>query len=204
MRDNMFRTPESSLSDPNGNKVVLASRLERFIAYFFDGMIVVMFFAAVFLIIGGELGPVPENQAAVEEKVVVDEPPVADMASMNGDAAAVEPQLTLLINGKPLSVGYRILIAILTTIFYCAINIKFVLESGQTLGKKALKIKVVTLNGDLPLPEQFARRYGFTLLLPMIPIVGFWIDLSDAVRIFWSDRRCLHDLVAGTMVVKAT
>jgi uncharacterized RDD family membrane protein YckC len=39
-------------------------------------------------------------------------------------------------------------------------------------------------------------------LVSLIPAGGF-IVLIDALLIFKKDRRCLHDIVAGTRVVKA-
>ena len=40
-------------------------------------------------------------------------------------------------------------------------------------------------------------------LIGMVPIVGFFYSLVDIVFIFREDQRCLHDLIAGTKVVKA-
>jgi uncharacterized RDD family membrane protein YckC len=36
----------------------------------------------------------------------------------------------------------------------------------------------------------------------MIPIFGLFFVLADTLMIFRADRRCLHDLMAGTRVVK--
>jgi hypothetical protein len=37
----------------------------------------------------------------------------------------------------------------------------------------------------------------------MIPFLGNFIALVDALAIFTSERRCLHDLVANTKVIEA-
>ncbi|MCC7250217.1 MAG: RDD family protein [Lysobacter sp.] len=76
--------------------------------------------------------------------------------------------------------------------------------SGQTWGKRILKIKIVDLQGRKP---SFARlaglRYLPMQLANLIPFVGGLIALVNVLMIFRSDRRCGHDLIAGTRVVNA-
>jgi uncharacterized RDD family membrane protein YckC len=65
---------------------------------------------------------------------------------------------------------------------------------GQTLGKMALSIRVVTRDGGpLPLGVAVGRQCGFVL---SILVLGLGLALA-ALR---ADRRALHDLVAGTRV----
>jgi uncharacterized RDD family membrane protein YckC len=65
---------------------------------------------------------------------------------------------------------------------------------GQTLGKMALSIRVVTRDGgSLPLGVAVGRQCGFVL---SILVLGLGLALA-ALR---ADRRALHDLVAGTRV----
>ena len=77
-------------------------------------------------------------------------------------------------------------------------------QSGQTWGKKLLKLKIVNLDGSQP---DFLRlvglRYGSTQLISLVPFVGGLYGLVDSLFIFREDRRCLHDLIAGTRVVVA-
>ena len=77
-------------------------------------------------------------------------------------------------------------------------------QSGQTWGKKLLKLKIVNLDGSQP---DFLRliglRYGSTQLISLIPVVGSFYGLVDSLFIFRADKRCLHDLLAGTRVVVA-
>lgn len=76
--------------------------------------------------------------------------------------------------------------------------------SGQTWGKRVLKIKIVDLDGNQP---SFGRLAGLRYLpvqvANMIPFVGGLIVTVDMLMIFRRDRRCAHDLIAGTRVVKA-
>ncbi len=77
-------------------------------------------------------------------------------------------------------------------------------KSGQTWGKRILKIKIVDLEGRQP---SFARlaglRYLSVQIMNLIPIVGGLIAIVNVLLIFRSDRRCGHDLIAGTRVVSA-
>jgi uncharacterized RDD family membrane protein YckC len=76
--------------------------------------------------------------------------------------------------------------------------------SGQTWGKRVLKIKIVDLQGQKPSFWRFAgRRYLPMQLANMIPVLGGLIAIVNVLLIFRSDRRCGHDLIAGTRVVLA-
>lgn len=75
---------------------------------------------------------------------------------------------------------------------------------GQTVGKRMLKIRIVRTNGERCglLRVIFARALPVGLL-GAIPLVGWLFTIGDPLLIFREDRRCLHDLIADTMVVKA-
>ena len=74
--------------------------------------------------------------------------------------------------------------------------------NGQTVGKKLTGIRIVDLDGNLP---DFAKvillRYLPMSLVAMIPVLGGCLSLVDVLFIFRQDRRCIHDLLAGTKVV---
>jgi len=85
-----------------------------------------------------------------------------------------------------------------------AINWYFVKQSGQTLGKKALKIRMVRTDGSILEPKRwFLARVLPIYLVSQLPIVGPWISIANIVFVFRKDRLCLHDRIAGTMVVEA-
>ncbi|HWA27739.1 MAG TPA: RDD family protein [Lacunisphaera sp.] len=75
---------------------------------------------------------------------------------------------------------------------------------GQSVGKLLLGIRIVAANGA---PAGFARAFVLRGLLPFIieqiPLFGLLFLFVDSCFIFRDDRRCLHDLIAGTVVVKA-
>ncbi|MCP3929922.1 MAG: RDD family protein [Bacteroidetes bacterium] len=75
---------------------------------------------------------------------------------------------------------------------------------GQSIGKSLLGLRIVCItNGEIP---SFYRVYFLRLMVPGmicgVPIVGQFFALIDAFYIFKEDRRCLHDLLAKTMVIK--
>jgi len=77
-------------------------------------------------------------------------------------------------------------------------------KSGQTLGKKVMNIQIVSaIDGKiLPLIPVAALRYLPVTVASAIPIVGQLISLVNILFIFRSDRRCIHDHIAKTKVVR--
>ena len=76
---------------------------------------------------------------------------------------------------------------------------------GQTVGKWLLDIKIVQMDDPDARPPLWklvgvrALFFGF----PHAALIGFWyLVLLDVLPIFWSSRRCLHDVAAGTQVVR--
>jgi uncharacterized RDD family membrane protein YckC len=75
---------------------------------------------------------------------------------------------------------------------------------GQTLGKKLLKMRIVRPDGaQAGFVRLFFVRYLLNNLLCMIPLLGLLYALGDCLAIFRESRRCLHDSIADTIVVKA-
>lgn len=72
---------------------------------------------------------------------------------------------------------------------------------GQTVGKKAAGIRIVKSstgeNGGFFI--NVLLRWVVSGILGIIP---FYV-LVDILFIFQNDRRCIHDMIAGTQVVKA-
>ena len=88
-------------------------------------------------------------------------------------------------------------------IIFMAINSYLLVTKGQTLGKWMLGIRIVDAasNGAATAVKLLGLRYVLVLLLPLIPVVGQLLGLIEVVFIFRDDRRCVHDLIAGTKVV---
>ena len=88
-------------------------------------------------------------------------------------------------------------------IVFMAINSYLLLTKGQTVGKWMLGIRIVDAasNGAATAVKLLGLRYVLVMLVMANPIIGQLLGLADALFIFRSDRRCVHDLLAGTKVV---
>jgi uncharacterized RDD family membrane protein YckC len=73
----------------------------------------------------------------------------------------------------------------------------------QTIGKMLLNIRIVGMQDTrVPPGRLYGARYLLFHLMAQVPLFNL-VLLVDALMIFRRDRRCLHDLIAGTQVVDA-
>jgi len=87
---------------------------------------------------------------------------------------------------------------------YIAINGYLLSTSGQTIGKRLVGTRIVDMQGHLkPLGTVLGIRFAFYAIIPYLPFIGWLLGLANLLFIFRRDKRCIHDLVAGTQVVKA-
>jgi len=98
--------------------------------------------------------------------------------------------------GSGLSAGMAVKGAtqLFSSLIGAAYTIAFHWIWGQTLGKMALQIRVVSMEGGPLSFGQAVGRYFATFLSALILGIGF---VMAGVR---SDKRALHDLLAGTRV----
>ncbi|GGK65951.1 hypothetical protein Sme01_23700 [Sphaerisporangium melleum] len=72
---------------------------------------------------------------------------------------------------------------------------------GQTVGKRLCRLKVVAADGG----RLTAGRAGVRALIyagaTAVPYVGVMVGLVDALWIFAPRKRCLHDVLAGSIVI---
>jgi len=72
----------------------------------------------------------------------------------------------------------------------------------RSFGKRFTGIRVAMLDGSVPpLWRLLLLRNGVPALIGLVPVVGRFFGLLDAVFIFGNEQRCLHDLIASTQVV---
>lgn len=75
--------------------------------------------------------------------------------------------------------------------------------ASQTWGKKLLGMRIVRADGS---PIAFGRliglRYGVPALFGIVPALAQAWGLVNALFIFRESRRCLHDSIADTIVIK--
>lgn len=108
--------------------------------------------------------------------------------------AGIQPDLATKLKGA--AVGF---------ISFLLIQSPFLKATGQTIGKKILGMRIVTLDNQKP--EFFKLiflRYGTQRVIGLVPILGPVFALANSISIFFgNERRCLHDRFAGTKVILA-
>jgi len=106
------------------------------------------------------------------------------------------------INPGRLLLGLSLLL--LFTFSLLIVQVVMISTRGQSIGKRVLGIRIVrTADESNP-----GFVYGWLLrslapgLLGAVPMIGSVFTIVNYCFIFRADRRCLHDLIAGTKVVK--
>jgi uncharacterized RDD family membrane protein YckC len=174
---NPYAPPSAPLSDKSAESDRWASRGSRFGARMLDGLIVaVVMFVPLFA-----LGGFPNSQA------------LAGGARANPfwfytyywHSAAFWPTSAVIL-------------------VLLAINLYLLFRFGQTIGKKLVGIRIVRTDGSRAGLARiiFIRDLPFRIVA-MIPLIGGLFSLADPLFIFSESRRCLHDRLAGTIVMKA-
>jgi uncharacterized RDD family membrane protein YckC len=116
---------------------------------------------------------------------------MAEVASNNGESAET-PNVALLGLGIILVLGLAIY------------QLVMLATRGQSIGKRILGIRIVTHpDGSNPGGVKTIIMRGFLPgILSNIPLLGLLFSITNICFIFREDRRCIHDLIAGTQVVK--
>jgi uncharacterized RDD family membrane protein YckC len=116
-------------------------------------------------------------------------------------AAAIVDGLLFVPLAAVANTGDRPGLAGLLLILLIVVQIVLLGRDGQTIGKKLLAVRIVDVNTRRPAGffKTVVLRLLLNALLSVIPFYG----LVDVLLIFREDRRCLHDLIAGTVVVRA-
>lgn len=167
--------------------VELAERGPRFLARFIDWTLEILCCLPGFLILGPEFAElVRAGMQGVEP-----DPDQINMARLG-------------LGGLATFAGWFILLVV---------QVILLSTRGQSIGKIIAKVRVARLDGTKPgfLYAWFVREALVTLggiALSILPFIGPLLlrpgfHVTDWCLIFRDDRRCLHDLMAGTHVVKA-
>jgi len=96
---------------------------------------------------------------------------------------------------------YSMAIGFAGLVAFLLINGWFLVSDGQTLGKKAVGIKIVDLENKLPSKQHLLKRYVTYFIPAQVPVAGGFFSIVNILFIFGRERRCLHDYVGGTRVV---
>jgi uncharacterized RDD family membrane protein YckC len=89
----------------------------------------------------------------------------------------------------------------LVLIVWLIVQAVLLTRSGQTIGKKIFNIRIVSIETgeNAGFVTNVLKRSVLNWFLSIIPIYS----LVDILFIFNKDRRCVHDKIAGTSVVRA-
>lgn len=115
-------------------------------------------------------------------------------------AAGVFEQIT---QGEQITIGQRVFFFFFGLGGFLLINGYLLTKHGQTVGKKLVGTRIVSHadEGLLSLGHVFGLRYVLISVITQIPILGNVFALVDCLFIFRKDKRCVHDMIAGTKVV---
>ncbi|MEJ3743079.1 RDD family protein [Actinomycetes bacterium KLBMP 9797] len=161
----------------------LASFVDRLLAYLIDAGIAV----AVLMVI------------AVPAMVVVFVATLPDQLEVRPDGTVTDPDLWPFFLGIILlDLGIIAVGAVLTYVYY----VEMMFRSGQTVGKKVMKIKIVPLDPAATLTRGHAvkRWLVFWVAGTVLPFFSY----LDGLWQLWDKpyQQCLHDKFAETVVVK--
>ena len=119
----------------------------------------------------------------------------------------------VLAGGAQPTPALQLVMSLAGIVSYLAVHGWLLAKKGQTIGKKLAGIQIVDYQTGRLLPMRRVYVYRYLWYLPLtllcIFIPGTTDDqlinvvyFIDAVLIFGSERRCLHDYIAGSKVVK--
>ena len=134
--------------------------------------------------------------------------------SMSGSyAAAIDPENPVQMEPSGFAMGMIGLGSVLI-LAYLIFQAVLMSKTGQSLGKRIMKIKVVNEDGDNPgfagtvamreiVPNLVLTVVGMIPFLGIIVQLGFWIACLVMLFLVDRDRRTLQDMIAKTYVVDA-
>lgn len=99
-----------------------------------------------------------------------------------------------------------IIYGLLGLVVYLVLNGYLLSKRGQTIGKLVVGTRIISIetNEILPLWKVFVVRYLPLAVSANLPIIGPLVVGIDSLFIFRKDKRCIHDFIAGTKVIKAS
>jgi uncharacterized RDD family membrane protein YckC len=102
-----------------------------------------------------------------------------------------------------------VLLALAMLAAIVVVNIVLLVRHGQTVGKRLIGIRIVRPDGSragfwrIFLLRSMLIAFVQRILQAVHPLLAVAFVLTDILMIFGENRRCLHDIVADTIVVEA-
>jgi uncharacterized RDD family membrane protein YckC len=173
---NNYAPPKSEVADVVPDDDIKASRGARLGASIIDG-----------LLIGGAMTPAYFHAIPLIARAVPD-----------------VPRNSMAIWAVVASTGGWFYLGLICGLIVLIINGILAYQNGQTIAKKLLGIKDVRTDGSrVSFARIFWMRNVISICISFIPIVGGFYGLIDSLFIFGSAKRCVHDYIADTIVVRA-
>jgi uncharacterized RDD family membrane protein YckC len=168
---------------PSGHR--LAEFSDRLLARIIDG-----------LIVGVVGGIITAPVAIIAVIYLLGRLPTA--TRVNGELAgpAVDPTEFLLV-----LLGVFAVVLVMTFVINYVYDVEMMFRSGQTIGKRVMRIRVLPVDPGRTLTRAMAfKRYAVTVASAFVPGLG-WVD---GLWQLWDKpwRQCLHDKFAQTLVIK--
>ena len=121
-----------------------------------------------------------------------------------GIVAAIALPAVLMV---PMLHGPGVLVAssllIIASVFVASTNLWLLASYGATIGKRLMRIRTLRSNGSRASIWRLVFLRGLPLwIVALLPYVNLLVPVS-LLLIFGDARRCFHDYVADTIVVKA-
>jgi uncharacterized RDD family membrane protein YckC len=174
--NNNYAPPKSEVADVVADDDVKASRMSRLGAAIIDSLIIFI--------------PMMPAYLQAWPQIV--------------QAGAAGQRGTFAVWGVIAGTGGWFYVGLLWFVIALIINGVLAYRNGQTIAKKWLGIKDVRADGSR---ASFARifwlRNVVNVAISLVPLIGSLYGLVDALFIFGSAKRCVHDYIADTIVIRA-
>ena len=106
---------------------------------------------------------------------------------------------------EQMSFAHRFMFFLAGWIVFIAVHGYLLATQGQTIGKRIVGTRIVGLDGKIPsLSRLLCFRYMIFGLVGQVPGVGAIVQLTNVLLIFGKEKRCMHDIVAGTLVIDSS
>jgi uncharacterized RDD family membrane protein YckC len=124
---------------------------------------------------------------------------IALVFGLFGFASSVNP-FTL---AAKVQTQYRVMSALGGFAIFLLLQGYLLVTSGQTIGKRLFGMRIVRPDGGkVSAFRILGLRYGVGWLFNFVPMLAGLYGLVDCVLIFRESRRCLHDEIADTIVIR--
>ena len=98
--------------------------------------------------------------------------------------------------------GEPVLAALIGAILFTIYQYYLLSTLSQTLGKKYMNIIIIKKDGSSGgFVTNIVLRDWIIGIIGILPIIGWLVKTIDILFIFRNDRRCIHDMIANTMVI---